>query len=147
MEERVQAGCRQIGQGEGQGPEEGPGKGWQLNSGWEAALANLRGRLQAACAAFSDCNSLRKLKDFALLSCTALGMSDYLLLATLTAVLITPKAKVTLLTAIMMSIILSVLCAVLVAKMAREQLRSPRACCILPDQSVPEHAAPSCVRF
>ena len=83
VEERVQAGCGQVGQGEGQGPGEGAGEGWQLNSGWEAALASLRGRLQAACAAFPDCNSLRKLKDFALLSCTALGRFDYLPLAKL----------------------------------------------------------------
>ena len=64
VEERVQAGC--------DGGEEG--EGWQLNSGWEAALASLKGRLQAACAAFPDFASLRRLKDFALLSCTALGM-------------------------------------------------------------------------
>ena len=88
VEERVQAGCGQVGQGEGQGPGEGPGEGWQLNSGWEAALASLKGRLQAACAAFSECTSLHKLKDFALLSCTALGRPDYLLQGTVTAILI-----------------------------------------------------------
>ena len=70
----MQAGCGGVGQGEGPGPGEGPGEGWQLNSGWEAALASLKGRLQATCAAFSDCTSLRKLKDYTLLSCTALGM-------------------------------------------------------------------------
>lgn len=111
VEERVQAGCGQVGQGEGQGPGEGPGEGWQLKSGWEAALASLKGRLQAACAAFSDCTSLRKLKDFALLSCTALGRSDYLLLATVVAILITAKAVMTLVTAVMMStILLRIMC-------------------------------------
>lgn len=59
----MRAGCGGVGEGEG----------WQINSGWEAALASLKGRLQAASAAFPDCNSMRKLKDFALLSCTALG--------------------------------------------------------------------------
>lgn len=88
VEERVQAGCGQVGQGEGQGPGEGAAEGWQLNSGWEAALAILRGRLQAACAAFPDCDSLRKIKDFALLSCTALGRFDNLVLAALSATIL-----------------------------------------------------------
>lgn len=65
VEERVQAGCGGGGEGEG----------WQLNSGWEAALASLKGRLQTACAALPDFTSLRKLNVFALLSCTALGMA------------------------------------------------------------------------
>ncbi|KAL3133292.1 hypothetical protein ABBQ38_007172 [Trebouxia sp. C0009 RCD-2024] len=67
VEERVQAGCGGGGEGEG----------WQLNSGWEAALASLKGRLQTACAALPDFTSLRKLNVFALLSCTALGQSGY----------------------------------------------------------------------
>ena len=69
VEERVQAGCGGVGEGEGEG--------WQLNSGWEAALASLKGRLEAACAGFADFTSIHKLKDFALLSCTALGKTTY----------------------------------------------------------------------
>ena len=61
VEERVQAGCGEV------------GEGWQLNSGWEAALAGLKTRLEAACASFQDPTPLRTLKDFTLLSCTALG--------------------------------------------------------------------------
>ena len=61
VEERVQAGCGEAGQG------------WQLNSSWESALANLKGRLEAACASYQDPVSIRSLKDFTLLSCSALG--------------------------------------------------------------------------
>lgn len=63
VEERVQAGCGEV------------GEGWQLNSGWEAALAGLKTRLEAACASFQDPTPLRALKDFTLLSCTALGVN------------------------------------------------------------------------
>ena len=124
VEERVQAGCGQVGQGQGSG--EARGEGWQLNSGWEAALASLKGRLQAACAAFSDCNSLRKLKDFALLSCTALGRSDCLALATLTAIFVTAKPVMNLV--MMMATRLLVLCAVVAKHLMREWLCAPRAC-------------------
>ena len=61
VEERVQAGCGEV------------GEGWQLNSGWEAAVATLKARLETACASFQDPAPLRSLKDFTLLSCTALG--------------------------------------------------------------------------
>ncbi len=62
VEERVQAGCGEV------------GEGWQLNSGWEAAVATLKARLETACASFQDPVPLRSLKDFTLLSCTALGI-------------------------------------------------------------------------
>ena len=61
VEERVQAGCGEV------------GEGWQLNSGWEAALASLKGRLDAACATYQDPIPLCSLKDLTVLSCTALG--------------------------------------------------------------------------
>lgn len=61
VEERVQAGCGEV------------GEGWQLNSGWEAAVATLKARLESACASFQDPAPLLSLKDFTLLGCTALG--------------------------------------------------------------------------
>ena len=67
VEERVQAGCGEV------------GEGWQLTSGWEAALASLKTRLEAACSTLPDPDSLSKLKEFAVLSCTVLGMPAYCL--------------------------------------------------------------------
>lgn len=63
VEERVQASFGEEG-----------GEGWQGSSGWEAAQASLKSQLEAACAAFQDPAPLRSLKDFTLLSCTALGV-------------------------------------------------------------------------
>ncbi|KAA6419827.1 MAG: putative exocyst complex component 6-like [Trebouxia sp. A1-2] len=65
VEERVQAGCGEV------------GEGWQLNSGWEAAVATLKARLESACASFQDPAPLLSLKDFTLLGCTALGQCGY----------------------------------------------------------------------
>jgi len=70
VEERVQAGCGEV------------GEGWQLNSGWEAAVATLKTRLETACASFQDPAPLRSLKDFTLLSCTALSAAVIWLQAT-----------------------------------------------------------------
>lgn len=65
IEERVQAGCGEV------------GEGWQLNSGWEAAQASLKSRLEIACSTLPDPDPLRRLKDFAVLGCTALGLHTH----------------------------------------------------------------------
>ena len=72
VEERVQAGYGDS------------GEGWQVNTGWEAAQAALKGRLEAACASYQEHALLRSLKDYALLSCTALGGPSLLAACTVT---------------------------------------------------------------
>ena len=66
IEERVQAVCGEV------------GEGWQLNSGWEAAQASLKSRLEGACSSLPDPDPLRRLKDFMVLTCTALGLHTHL---------------------------------------------------------------------
>ena len=64
VEERIQAGLGEEG-----------GEGWQGGSAWEAAQACLKSQLEAACAGLQEPGQLRALKDFTLLSCTALSTS------------------------------------------------------------------------
>lgn len=62
-------------------------EGWQGSSGWEAAQASLKSQLEAACAAIQEPAPLRSLKDFALLSCIALGTACSLCLIETTCIL------------------------------------------------------------